>query len=824
MGSEFDTNYFVVPSNLYEFIEKPFGGKVLIVNESNMQQYRKYRSETETKFYCSGCYFKHGFKVYAYFIGGIVKAPKLHRCEFLLTSNREAKIKAKIENGIYAAIGNVQQASISSKSGVITLPPIDIFSSSYSEINQQPHRVIDTIFIDDDDDEIHSDLQKNTPPAKNITPENLVSEFRSVGPDLYERAYNTRGKKYRLIVFEDEEKIQVRQYSANSNNRWYCWGCFKKAKKNIRARFKDENFIVPKKHFCDPFSYEEIKNEQKEIIQKFNINEENESGSDENSVNDEQQHLFVEPLQNSIRKRLRSRTPTAPVYCEPPNIDKQLIPADRYVFGVGTWNQANWKIFVFDENDKSHGKEFTKNQSNSFYCRGCFALDKTKRRNATLKEKGLLIPLNHICESKLYADFQKEQEEIKRKYGSSPAKIICRRPRNYYQNQNVPASDIPGSSKTPTLYSNVPTRSPPFSSPIRQRQQTPADPFWRSQTPETPFIQGVATERKARRSYRINTAPTPPKKLRSKSIERDNHSDPNDERLSFAPLQRTKSIDNLCYNRKSYLWNIGKNGTQAFGNTSTTSSSNISTPINLPSSSKPRILYSAKIPAPSSFVSSPSSPFSTSSSQSSPLSAMANLARKVMTNKTPTRTLKDLILSPTPSSTSSTTPSDLTTTINCYKPSSFFLKKSCEKLEIEVYNEEYNIFWFDFKKVSQNSIPENIYETFEEIYHGFECISLYFTGNEENAAFIREKINQHFYYQNSENPISREKEGETLFSKSIKDLHFQTISKWFDCRIGIFVENNWKRFGNWTETDSDIPTMLLEMKENGKYSIIQSLK
>uniref|UniRef100_A0A914QNA6 Uncharacterized protein n=1 Tax=Panagrolaimus davidi TaxID=227884 RepID=A0A914QNA6_9BILA len=963
--NENDTNYFVVPSNLYEFIEKPLGGKILIVNESNLQQYRKYKSETGTKFYCSGCYFKHGLKVYAYLLNGIVKAPKLHRCEFLLTSNREAKRKIKTETNVESGtvIGN---ASIDLKPNVITLPPIDISSSSNSVVNQQPPRVIDIIFLDED--EIRPDFQEDTPPAKNITSEKLESEFRSVGPDLYERGYSKNGNKgTRMIVFEDKEKIQVRQYVGNQNNYWYCIGCFRKANKRVRAFFEadDEIFVVPKKHFCDPFSYEEVKNEQKEIIRKLKINEGNDlSAANENSVNEQQNYSTEnEQEENSIRKRLRSRTPngipTAPVYCEPPpppNIDKRLIPADRYVFGIGSLNQANWRIFVFDENDKSHGNEFTKDHNYSFYCRCCSSLDKTKRRTATLKKNGLLIPLNHICESILYADFQKEQEEIKQKYGSSPAKIICRRPSNYYQNQNVPVSDIPSSSEIPksdkrfipadqyvigvgawnqkkgrifayensdktrgneyskskdnafycrgcfaldktkrriavlnengliiplnhickekfyadfhkeqerikqkygsiaprkndrnqTAAADIPSSSKPktpcsnFSPPTStsgsqaRRQQPPVHPFFRSRTPETPIFQGVATERKARRSVRNNVAPTPPKKLRSKSTDIDNNSDANDaeSQATFVSLNRTTSTDNFVLNRTNVCsMNTVENGTQELGNTSsTTSSSNISTPFNLPSSSKQRILYSAKIPSPPSFSFSPNpTPLLLSSSSQS----MSNLINKIFATKTPpptnssTKPKENLILSPAPSSTSSTSlsnSSDLTTTINCYKPSSFFLKKSCEKLEIEVCNEEYNIFWFDFKKVSPNSIPENIYETFEEIYHGFECISLYFTGNEENAAFIREKINQHFYYQNSQNPISREKEGETLFSKSIKELHFQTISKWFDCRIGIFVENNWKRFGNWTETDSDIPTMLLEMKENGKYFIIKSLK
>uniref|UniRef100_A0A914QYK6 Uncharacterized protein n=1 Tax=Panagrolaimus davidi TaxID=227884 RepID=A0A914QYK6_9BILA len=610
--------------------------------------------ETETKFYCSGCYFKHGLKVYAYLLNGIVKASKLHRCEFLLTSNREAKIKIKTETSVESGsvIGN---ASTDLKPNVINLPTIDISSSSNSVVNQQPHRVIDTIFIDDDDDEIHPGFQEDTSPGKNITSEKLESEFRSVGPDLYEKGYSKNGNKgTRMIVFEDKEKIQVRQYVGNQNNYWYCIGCFRKAKKRVRAFFKadDEIFVVPKKHFCDPFSYEEVKNEQKEIIQKFKINEESGlSAANENPVNEQQNYSTEnEHEENSIRKRLRSRTPngvpTASVYCEPPppNSDRRLIHADRYVFGTGALNQAKWRIFVFDENDKSHGKEFTKDHNNSFYCRGCFALDKTKRRTATLKENGLLIPMNHICESifsseipksdkrfipadqyvigvgawnqkkgrifayensdktrgneysksndrsfycrgcfaldktkrriavlnengllipmnhicesKFYADFQKEQERIKQKYGSIASRKSDR-------NQTA-AADIPGSSKTKTPCSNFsPLTSTPGSQPRRQR--TPVHPFFRSRTPETPIFQSVATERKARRSVRNNVAPTPPKKLRSKSTDIDNNSDANDaeSEVAFVSLKRTKSTDNFVLKRTNiYSMNTDKNGTQ----------------------------------------------------------------------------------------------------------------------------------------------------------------------------------------------------------------------------------------------------------------------
>uniref|UniRef100_A0AC34GJ55 Uncharacterized protein n=1 Tax=Panagrolaimus sp. ES5 TaxID=591445 RepID=A0AC34GJ55_9BILA len=96
-------------------------------------------------------------------------------------------------------------------------------------------------------------------------------------------------------------------------------------------------------------------------------------------------------------------------------------------------------------------------------------------------------------------------------------------------------------------------------------------------------------------------------------------------------------------------------------------------------------------------------------------------------------------------------------------------------------------------------------------------------GDEEKAAVIREKINVHHYNENSESlfPIDREIEGKSIFSQTITEAHLQSLAKWFECRIGIFFEGKWTKYGNWTL--AGIPTLLMERKD-GKYAPILSLK
>uniref|UniRef100_A0A914XS04 Uncharacterized protein n=1 Tax=Panagrolaimus superbus TaxID=310955 RepID=A0A914XS04_9BILA len=72
--------------------------------------------------------------------------------------------------------------------------------------------------------------------------------------------------------------------------------------------------------------------------------------------------------------------------------------------------------------------------------------------------------------------------------------------------------------------------------------------------------------------------------------------------------------------------------------------------------------------------------------------------------------------------------------------------------------------------------------------------------------------------------IDREIEGKALFSPSITPSHLQIMAKWFRCRIGIFVNGKWTKYGSWTATDSDVPTMLIQQQDNGKYAPILSLK
>uniref|UniRef100_A0A914Z6G9 Uncharacterized protein n=1 Tax=Panagrolaimus superbus TaxID=310955 RepID=A0A914Z6G9_9BILA len=61
-----DRNFYQVPPNLYEFNEELSGRRSLIVKESSLLNFRKYKAESnDSKFFCCDCYYKNGSKTYA---------------------------------------------------------------------------------------------------------------------------------------------------------------------------------------------------------------------------------------------------------------------------------------------------------------------------------------------------------------------------------------------------------------------------------------------------------------------------------------------------------------------------------------------------------------------------------------------------------------------------------------------------------------------------------------------------------------------------------------------------------------------------------------
>lgn len=90
--------------------------------------------------------------------------------------------------------------------------------------------------------------------------------------------------------------------------------------------------------------------------------------------------------------------------------------------------------------------------------------------------------------------------------------------------------------------------------------------------------------------------------------------------------------------------------------------------------------------------------------------------------------------------------SNVSTTVTHYNPSAFFLSSCCKKLNINYSTDAYK-FWgqVNIAEISSTSRPQNIFETSEQMYHGFNCLSLYLTGTESNTILIREMINRHIY-------------------------------------------------------------------------------
>uniref|UniRef100_A0AC35FN66 Uncharacterized protein n=1 Tax=Panagrolaimus sp. PS1159 TaxID=55785 RepID=A0AC35FN66_9BILA len=180
-------------------------------------------------------------------------------------------------------------------------------------------------------------------------------------------------------------------------------------------------------------------------------------------------------------------------------------------------------------------------------------------------------------------------------------------------------------------------------------------------------------------------------------------------------------------------------------------------------------------------------------------------------------------------------PSHATKTVTFFHPSEYYLRQTCKKLGIEENIEGYEFCnRMKIKKIRMSSYPFVVYQTSESKYLGFSCLSLYLTGNESNTILIREMINR-FIYNNfktlgecmghdfsqlsHETPLIRD----TLWSNVMTEVHFQVISRWLHCRIGIYENDAWKRYGNWKNEDSDFPTFIIELK-NGKYNPILELK
>ena len=181
-------------------------------------------------------------------------------------------------------------------------------------------------------------------------------------------------------------------------------------------------------------------------------------------------------------------------------------------------------------------------------------------------------------------------------------------------------------------------------------------------------------------------------------------------------------------------------------------------------------------------------------------------------------------------------------------PSSEWLREKCDLLGIEYCFDAYQV-WAQSEVVAfkLTSTPDLLNPPNTE----YGCISNLLTGNSESANKICRALNMHFYgnfkslgwfrsfcaLRRTPNFIGTYKKinftkakyndkfiQDLLFADKMSDYHFELLARWLECRIGVFEERQWKRFGrNWEATDSQTITVLLK-KEDDEYKIVLSLK
>uniref|UniRef100_A0AC34F509 Uncharacterized protein n=1 Tax=Panagrolaimus sp. ES5 TaxID=591445 RepID=A0AC34F509_9BILA len=98
---------------------------------------------------------------------------------------------------------------------------------------------------------------------------------RPIFRNNYEFGLNSNGKEEgRIIVFEENNREMVREYSKNDLGKWTCLQCcrIKATENNYAIMDENETFHVPVNHICNPISYIESKEEQnkiKEMVSKI---------------------------------------------------------------------------------------------------------------------------------------------------------------------------------------------------------------------------------------------------------------------------------------------------------------------------------------------------------------------------------------------------------------------------------------------------------------------------------------------------------------------------------------------------------------------------
>uniref|UniRef100_A0AC35G485 Uncharacterized protein n=1 Tax=Panagrolaimus sp. PS1159 TaxID=55785 RepID=A0AC35G485_9BILA len=182
--------------------------------------------------------------------------------------------------------------------------------------------------------------------------------------------------------------------------------------------------------------------------------------------------------------------------------------------------------------------------------------------------------------------------------------------------------------------------------------------------------------------------------------------------------------------------------------------------------------------------------------------------------------------------------SNCSTNVEFYYPSSGDTKKCCEKLGItfsQAIKVSSHKFWGEIivTNVGPASIPNVIYHVSSAERTGYSCFSLFLTGTVTNALEIKKNFLENYFFKNLEkmgrdyygkdfSSISDQETIKILLADDLTKYHLQALSDFFECRIGVFVDGNWERYGNWNDETANIFTFLMK-KEGDKFSPILSM-
>uniref|UniRef100_A0A914R1Y0 Uncharacterized protein n=1 Tax=Panagrolaimus davidi TaxID=227884 RepID=A0A914R1Y0_9BILA len=177
------------------------------------------------------------------------------------------------------------------------------------------------------------------------------------------------------------------------------------------------------------------------------------------------------------------------------------------------------------------------------------------------------------------------------------------------------------------------------------------------------------------------------------------------------------------------------------------------------------------------------------------------------------------------------------TTFKFYLPSSSDFEKYCKMLQLDDFSHEAYKFWaneIDIKNIRPSSIPNKLYSLTSSEKTGYASLTLFLTGSETQTSTIKQTFERIYFFINMAdigNKYYGENLSQTSDSKSIgillaEDLtkyHLQGFCQFFECRIGVFVDEKWERYGNWENENANVLTLLMK-KEGEKFCPVLSLK